>query len=840
MFTLYNAALRGFPLDAVECLRDTGTASGGINKYETTIFAISSGITKLSKVTAIPLDRKLYRGLGGMVLPDQFWRTFSECQVTIKISAPPTKGGQHNNADLEKSATEHSKEADKVLEGAKSILENSLKTKKQKILFSKEMDVEYLEISGSDPAWMYEAPILSKPKREPTYITFRLSIPMTSGDFNKDHQDMLISAVENKVASDLKVTIENISQKPADFRGGVEFGLMSTTTSKETAFTYSGTDKKRGTIFEVYAGRVDIGASIKFLSQYPGEDEFLMQPLSCLEVFGDLRVEYFKDCEVLVVPLRVNVNLKGVTVEELKERRKGLHLAMVKNLREELSNDAQDRIYALTQFFEKEKESSGTAHPLEQNAIRMVSELVIQITQEFNAYVSKHEETDAADFNKDVNYKQFISSAIEGKLFALTKLKIFAETVQEKKEGHLHLEGNEVLKRIKDQDLHGFGKAGVESELKTGVRGFPWADMENKQHILKLGEWGWLAERAGAVAQNATGSGVQPMGKWDATQRNKVKETLFKNDKLSEICADEGRKLRFENNWNAREIAWEGDIVSQFPGAIGLVLSGCTQLNKLVLKSPKLDLPSWKAIMSGALEGVSTLTSLNGLDFYGEVRAGTRERIELHARGRDVVLPVALLMGRCAGVLTTLNLRGSKDNRLGKEEADFLAKELACLTALTDLDLRDNEFSDPGWMNIAAEFHKLGALAKLNGCKEYEAVRRGGLDKVQLSGVGRDLVLAMAPLLPRSASTLKNLDLSKNLVGPSAVQYIAPHLVGLSKLVTLNLICNGLGGKVRDVYTSIVGIRTLQDVHLSGNGVGPDEKLQIVLAAEARHIKFWC
>ncbi len=46
----------------------------------------------------------------------------------------------------------------------------------------------------------------------------------------------------------------------------------------------SGVDKKRGTVFEIQAGRVDVGASIQFLSQYPGEAEFLMQPLSCIEV----------------------------------------------------------------------------------------------------------------------------------------------------------------------------------------------------------------------------------------------------------------------------------------------------------------------------------------------------------------------------------------------------------------------------------------------------------------------------------------------------------------------------------------------------------------------------
>ena len=64
----------------------------------------------------------------------------------------------------------------------------------------------------------------------------------------------------------------------------VEFGLMSTTTARETAFAYSGKDGQRCTVFEIAVGRVDVGADIGFLSQYPGEREFLMQPLSCLEV----------------------------------------------------------------------------------------------------------------------------------------------------------------------------------------------------------------------------------------------------------------------------------------------------------------------------------------------------------------------------------------------------------------------------------------------------------------------------------------------------------------------------------------------------------------------------
>ncbi len=61
---------------------------------------------------------------------------------------------------------------------------------------------------------------------------------------------------------------------------------MSTTTDKATAFAYSGAAQRRGTVLEIAAGRVDVGASISVLSQYPGEEEFLMPPLSCLEVAG--------------------------------------------------------------------------------------------------------------------------------------------------------------------------------------------------------------------------------------------------------------------------------------------------------------------------------------------------------------------------------------------------------------------------------------------------------------------------------------------------------------------------------------------------------------------------
>ena len=63
-----------------------------------------------------------------------------------------------------------------------------------------------------------------------------------------------------------------------------------------------------------------------------------------MQVTGRPRIDQTERGEVLVVPVRVNVNLKSVTVEELTERRKVLHLAMAKNLQEELSYEAAEAV----------------------------------------------------------------------------------------------------------------------------------------------------------------------------------------------------------------------------------------------------------------------------------------------------------------------------------------------------------------------------------------------------------------------------------------------------------------------------------------------------------------
>ncbi|KAJ1482518.1 hypothetical protein T484DRAFT_1803861 [Baffinella frigidus] len=94
-------------------------------------------------------------------------------------------------------------------------------------------------------------------------------------------------------------------------RGGVELGFLSTSTSKEQALKYIDMRKCMPTLFEIQLGQVDRGATLRWISQFPGEEEVLLPPLSNLEVVGEPVTIIREGVEVNVCQLRVNVNLKA-------------------------------------------------------------------------------------------------------------------------------------------------------------------------------------------------------------------------------------------------------------------------------------------------------------------------------------------------------------------------------------------------------------------------------------------------------------------------------------------------------------------------------------------------
>jgi Ran GTPase-activating protein (RanGAP) involved in mRNA processing and transport len=126
-------------------------------------------------------------------------------------------------------------------------------------------------------------------------------------------------------------------------KGGVEMGIMSTTRSMGVAVQYSSYGQVP-TVFEIEIGQVDRGAELRWISQFPGEDEVVMPPLSNLEVVGDpyLRCLEGSHTQILIVPLRVNVNIKSKTMEELESTRKDVLLSAIAEMQSEAEQEVSD------------------------------------------------------------------------------------------------------------------------------------------------------------------------------------------------------------------------------------------------------------------------------------------------------------------------------------------------------------------------------------------------------------------------------------------------------------------------------------------------------------------
>jgi hypothetical protein len=81
-FVPMNGICRNFPQNILTML--LGDGSTPRNTLCTTLFCITSGIKKLGRYTDLPEDRKVYRGLGRMLLPPQFW---------VPYGTPAWRGG---------------------------------------------------------------------------------------------------------------------------------------------------------------------------------------------------------------------------------------------------------------------------------------------------------------------------------------------------------------------------------------------------------------------------------------------------------------------------------------------------------------------------------------------------------------------------------------------------------------------------------------------------------------------------------------------------------------------------------------------------------------------------
>ena len=84
--------------------------------------------------------------------------------------------------------------------------------------------------------------------------------------------------------------------------------------------------------FEIETSQIDRGASLRWCSQYPREEEVLLPPMSNLEVVGEPKMILHAGKSVMVFKLQLNINLGIMKREEHVGRRKALHLSSVPSL----------------------------------------------------------------------------------------------------------------------------------------------------------------------------------------------------------------------------------------------------------------------------------------------------------------------------------------------------------------------------------------------------------------------------------------------------------------------------------------------------------------------------
>jgi WD40 repeat protein len=135
--------------------------------------------------------------------------------------------------------------------------------------------------------------------------------------------------------------------------GYAEWGFLSTTSNRDVALGYSGVKDRRpkAMVMVIETSSIDRGADISEFSQYPGEKEFLYLPCSFVQRTrqGSGRVQVVDGGLVSFLSVKVNLNIKTQTVEELQEQKKSLHMVSARSILPEVKFELTESLELLKQ-----------------------------------------------------------------------------------------------------------------------------------------------------------------------------------------------------------------------------------------------------------------------------------------------------------------------------------------------------------------------------------------------------------------------------------------------------------------------------------------------------------
>jgi hypothetical protein len=207
-------------------------------------------------------------------------------------------------------------------------------------------------------------------------------------------------------------------------KGFVEWGFMSTTSNKAVAMQYTGVDRgqEHPTILRIRPASVDHGADISEFSQYPGEREYLWNPCSLLEPWGDVELETTESGMVPIIPVHANMNIKTMTVEELRGRRKEMHLTAFRYQHEEMRE-------ALLEMA-RDKGAASRKDPSLPIGYTVEGFLNVIVAQALGVYL-QHKDVSDEDYMDDEVYRGLVFQMLETKAMALSKLNLWLEDLEE-------------------------------------------------------------------------------------------------------------------------------------------------------------------------------------------------------------------------------------------------------------------------------------------------------------------------------------------------------------------------------------------------------------------------
>ena len=219
--------------------------------------------------------------------------------------------------------------------------------------------------------------------------------------------------------------------------GYTEFAFMSTTQDRSVAVQYSGVrdNKPKASIMEIRPNSVDRGADISEFSQYPGEKEYLIVPYSFVQGEGRQRTEITDGGGVLtVISVRVNINLKTETVEQIRRKKRSMHITAFKSLIDEtkqwmqLYAEEQRDLVQARAVKDKQYCHTGESYAMQINISGFISCTINQMREIQDADAKLPDN----NYVNDLQYKALVTRMLSSQAWSKQKLFLYLENEESK------------------------------------------------------------------------------------------------------------------------------------------------------------------------------------------------------------------------------------------------------------------------------------------------------------------------------------------------------------------------------------------------------------------------